>query len=147
LRLVLPEIERGAYTDRELTQIPIGLTNYYEDHWQRIRRASELDWFEYKLPIVIALTIVKEPVSIDLLSDFSYIDEKPKIRAVLQDFEQFIYKNDVDYDGSKQRRYRWYHASFFDFIAAKEDIADERVSLLEGHQKAADKMWKDLFEN
>lgn len=146
LRMVLPEIEQGAYTDLDLNQIPVGLSSYYQDHWRRMRQQSELDWFGYKLPVIIALTVVKEPVSIDLLADFSYIGDKRKIRAVLKDFDQFIYIADVDYDGDKQRRYRWYHASFFEFIAKKEDVADERVNLVEGHRKIADKMWGELFD-
>ncbi len=146
LRMVLSEIECGAYADLELAAIPVGLESYYQDHWRRMRQQSELDWFDYKLPVIIALTVVKEPVSIDLLVDFSYIEDKRKVRAVLSDFDQFIYKADVDYDGGKQRRYRWYHASFFEFIAQKEEVADERVSLVEGHRKIADKMWNELFD-
>jgi hypothetical protein len=146
LRMVLPEIEQGAYTDLDLTAIPAGLFSYYQDCWSRLRRDSELDWFDFKLPVIIALTVVKEPVSIDLLSDFSYIDDKRRIRAVLNDFDQFIYKVDVDYDGGKQRRYRWYHASFFEFIADKEEVSEEHVDLVEGHRKIADKMWSELFD-
>lgn len=146
LRMVLPEIEIGAYTDLELNSIPAGLNSYYEDHWRRMRQQNVLDWFDYKLPVIVALTVVKEPVSIDLITDFSYIEDKRRIRAVLKDFDQFIFKTDVEYEGSTQRRYRWYHASFFEFIAAKEDVADERVDLVEANKKIADKLWSDLFD-
>lgn len=146
LRMVMPEIVSGAYSDLDLTEIPLGLQSYYEDHWRRIRWQSELDWFDYKLPIVVALTVIKESVSIDLISEFSYIDDRRRIRAVLRDFEQFLYKAEVEHEGSTQRRYRWYHGSFFDFIAGKEDIADERVDLTEGNRKIADLMWSDLFD-
>ena len=145
LRMVLPEIEQGAYTDLDLNQIPVGLSSYYQDHWRRMRQQSELDWFDYKLPVIIALTVVKEPMPIERLANFSYIEDKRKIRAVLKDFDQFIYKTDVGYDGGKQRRYRWYHASFFEFIAKKEEVADERVDLVDGHRKIADKMSNELF--
>lgn len=144
LRMVLPEIERGVYSNLNLEAIPTGLQSYYQDHWRRIRQQSELDWFEYKLPIVLALTVIKEPVSIDLLSDFSSIGERRKLRAVLQDFEQFIYKLDVDSEEGKQRRYRWYHASFFDFISHKEEIAEEKVDLRAAHKKIADNISRDL---
>lgn len=147
LRLVLPEIERGAYIDLELAKIPVGLQNYYEDHWRRIKSSSDLDWFEYKLPIIISLTVVKEPVSIDLLSDFSSIRTRSKIRTVLNEFDPFIYKSDVEFEGASQRRFRWYHASFFDFIAAKEDIVEERVNLKDGHKRVADKLWSNLFND
>jgi hypothetical protein len=146
LRMVLPEIESGAYTDLELSSIPAGLNSYYEDHWRRMRQQNELDWFDYKLPVIVALTVVKEPVSIDLIVDFAYIEDKRRIRAVLRDFDQFIFKTDVEYEGGTQRRYRWYHASFFEFIAAKEDIVDERVDLVQANKKIADKLWSDLFD-
>jgi len=144
LRMVLPEIENGAYKDLELSSIPKGLQNYYEDHWRRMRRQSELDWFEYKLPVILALTVSQEPVSMDLLSDFSYIVDKRKIRDVLVDFDQFIYKTDIVSRGEKQRGYRWYHASFFEFIAYREEVADERINLLSAHRKIADKMLQNV---
>jgi hypothetical protein len=147
LRMVLPEIEQGAYVDLELKQIPVGLYSYYQDHWRRMRQQNEFNWFDYKLPVIIALTVVKEPVSIDLLSDFSHIADKRKIRGVLKDFDQFIYTTYVEYEEGKQRRYRWYHASFFDFIAQKEEIADEQVNLVEGHRKIADGTWNDLYSS
>lgn len=146
LRMVLPEIESGAYTDLELNNLPAGLNSYYEDHWRRMRQQNELDWFDYKLPVIVALTVVKEPVSIDLIVDFAYIEDKRRIRAVLRDFDQFIFKTDVEYEDGTQRRYRWYHASFFEFIAAKEDIADERVDLVKANKKIADRLWSDLFD-
>jgi hypothetical protein len=144
LRMVLPEIETGAYTDLELNSIPVGLNSYYEDHWRRMRQQNQLDWFDYKLPVIVALTVVKELVSIDLITDFSYIEDKRRIWAVLKDFDQFVFKTDVEYEGGTQRRYRWYHASFFEFIAAKEDVADERVDLVEANKKIADKLWGDI---
>lgn len=147
LRMVLPEIERGAYTDLELASIPAGLNSYYEDHWRRMRQQNELDWFDYKLPVITALTVVKEPVSIDLIVDFSYIEDRRRIRAVLRDFDPFIFKDDVEYEARTQRRYRWYHASFFEFIAAKEDVADERVDLVAANKKIADRLWSDLFDD
>lgn len=146
LRMVLPEIETGAYTDLELNNIPAGLNSYYEDHWRRMRQQNELDWFDYKLPVIVALTVVKEPVSIDLIADFSYIEDKRRIRAVLRDFDQFIFKTDVEYEGGTQRHYRWYHASFFEFIAMKEGVADERVDLAQANKKIADRLWSDLFK-
>jgi hypothetical protein len=41
---------------------------------------------------------------------------------------------------------RWYHESFFDFIAGKQEIADELVNLHSASEKIVNKMWSDLFE-
>lgn len=145
LRYVLPEIEDGAYKDLNLDQLPAGLQNYYDDHWTRMRGQNEETWFAYKLPIVMALTQVKEPVSIDLIADFSGVQERPRIRTVLQEWRQFLYEELVAYEGGLQKRYRIYHASFHDFIAAKEEIVDERVSRIETNRKIARSLLSDLY--
>ena len=146
LRYVIPEIERGAYTDLALAAIPLGLKNYYEDHWGRMRGQDEEAWFKYKLPVVIALTLVKEAISINLIADFSKVPEKDRIRSVLKQWQQFLYESQVAYQGGLQTRYRMYHASFHDFLAKKEEIADEHVDLIAAHGQIADTMWDDLFD-
>ena len=93
----------------------------------------------------MALTVIKEPVSIDLLSEFSEVAERARIRAVLNEWEQFLHEEEVDQEGKIQKRYRVYHASFHDFIADKEEIAEEKVSRLDAHKKIASKLWKDLY--
>ena len=147
LRHVLHEIERGAYKDLELDVIPVGLENYYEDHWRRMRGKDEEAWFKYKLPIIMALTVVKRPVSIDLIVEFSGVKERPRIRGVLQEWAQFLHEERAKYEDNLQKRYSMYHASFHDFIASKEEVEDERVSLKEAHKKIADVLWKKLYDN
>ena len=83
--------------------------------------------------------------SIDLISDFSKVKQRSCIRAVLRDWAPFLHEEVVEYEGGTQTRYRLYHASFFDFIAKKEDVADERVDLKAAHGQIADTLWKDLF--
>jgi hypothetical protein len=63
LRYVFPEIETGAYRDLDCCALPGGLQSYYDDHWRRMHTGSENDWFTYKLPIIAALTAIREPVS------------------------------------------------------------------------------------
>ena len=145
LRYVLPEIERGVYQDLSLDALPAGLQNYYEDHWRRMRGQDEDAWFAYKLPIVMALTAVEEPVSIDLLTNFSRMRDRARIRSVLKDWEQFLYEERIDYNGGTQKRYRIYHASYHDFIAEKEEVADERVNLKDPHIEIANQLWESLF--
>lgn len=132
LRYVLPEIEHGAYQDLGLDALPTGLKNYYEDHWRCMRRKGELDdeiWFRYKLPVIMALAVTKAPISLDLIAQYSGVQERPRIREILQEWAQFLHEEQVMYQGEMQRRYGLYHASFYDFIAKREEIADERVSI------------------
>lgn len=145
LRYVLPEIENGAYKDLGLDSIPVGLQNYYQSHWGRIRGQDEEAWFKYKLPVLVALTLVKEPVSIDLISDFSRVRERPRIRAVLKEWDPFLYEEQVEYQGGLQRRYRIYHASFHDFIASRDEIVDERQYLEKARKLVADTLWREFY--
>ena len=144
LHYVLPQIERGYYKDLGLEALPAGLQNYYEDHWRRMRSKDEA-WFQYKLPVVMALTVVKEPVSIDLIADFSNVRDRARIREVLDEWEQFLHEEPVPYEGGLQKRYHVYHASFHDFIAKKEEVEEERVSRKEAHKKIADDLYSELF--
>jgi hypothetical protein len=146
LRYVLPEIESGAYTSLSYDALPQGLQNYYESHWHRMRKQANEEWFAYKLPVIIALTVTKQPISIDLLMDFSGVSERPRVRAVLDEWFQFLHSEDVPYNGGLQRRYSLYHASFHDFIAEKEEVADEQVSQKAAHKKIADVLWAELFD-
>jgi hypothetical protein len=143
LRYVLPEIESGAYKDLKLEEIPTGLRNYYQDHWNRMKGQNADEWFKYKLPVLMALTVVHESVSIDQLEEFSDVDS-PRIRTVLQEWQPFLYEEEVSQDGRAQKRYRVYHASFHDFIAEKEEIADERVNRQRAHDKIAEKLLRGL---
>jgi hypothetical protein len=145
LRYVLPEIENGGYADMEPRALPAGLKNYYDDHWRRMRNQDEEIWFKYKLPVVMVLTAVKVPVSVDLIAKFSGVSEIPRIRSVLQEWGQFLHEEVVDEHNGLQRRYRVYHESFHEFIAAKEEVADERVNLRDVHGRIADELWEGFF--
>ena len=147
LRYVLPEIERGAYRDRDFATLPQGLEKYYEDHWYRMRSRDEDAWFNYQLPVLQALTVVKEPVSMDLVVDFSGVKDRRRIRGVLVEWDAFLYKGDFEKEetGRWQKRYRLYHDSFHDFIAAKEEVAEERVDLKAAHGKISAVLWREFY--
>lgn len=149
LHYVLPEIEAGAYRDQRLDALPSGLRNYYEDHWRRMRGHSENeeDWFMYKLPVVMALTVVQAPVSIDLIADFSGVQERVRIRAVLREWAQFLHIDEVLHEDAIQKRYRIYHDSFQDFISDKEEVGDERVSRSVAHQRIAENLLRELYDD
>ena len=156
LRYVIPEVESGAYKDMALQALPAGLGNYYEDHWDRMRSVDREAWFSYKLPIVMSLTRVKLPVSIDLIAKFSGVEERSRIRGVLQDWGQFLHQEVVDNAGEPQKRYRIYHESFLEFIAELDEVkdsADEHAGRAEGvsvsttDKKIADVLWQGLYGN
>ena len=123
LRHVLPEVASGAYHKRPLGWIPNGLMKYYEDHWWRMRGLDETAWNEVKVPVVVALTIVREPVSMDLIAGFSKVSDRRAIRSVLRDWKQFLHISLIEEEN--QKRYRIYHGSYQDFIRAKDEVQDE----------------------
>lgn len=134
-RLVLDDIERGRYRGYEFSELPQGLENYYQDHWQRIKEAGRQDWIDSKLPVILALTVAKEPISVGQMSDYAGVEteapSKRMIRTVLNDFSQFLYEryfHSPDDQHRAEKLYRWYHASFFEFIERKDEI-EEGVSL------------------
>jgi hypothetical protein len=144
LRHVLPQVEDGAYHDRDLRGIPSGLRDYYEDHWRRMRGRDEAGWFSHKLPVIMALTVAREPLSIDQLCVYARIARRAQVRAVLREWAPFLEEHATAAAGPPETRYRLYHSSFFDFVAAKQEVADERVDLSAAHGKIADAMWADL---
>lgn len=145
LRYVLPEIASGAYSHLHLEKLPAGLEDYYEDHWQRMKAQDSDAWFDYKLPIMMALTVVEEPVSKDLIADYSGVSDRRRLTAVLQEWSPFLHREEVSYEGRLQTRYRIYHTSFLEFIARKEEIAEERVSRMEARRRIAGSRLTDLY--
>lgn len=145
LHYVLPEIEKGTYRDRKFEELPAGLQNYYEDHWQRMRVEDRAAWEGYKVPVLVALTIAKEPISMDLIADFSGVEKRSEIRAALDEWIAFLQPIEVEEEGTKETRWRLYHDSFHDFIAAKDQVKDELVDLRAAHGKAAEALWRTLY--
>jgi len=154
LRYVIPELESGAYRDRALTLLPIGLKNYYEDHWERMRSADKEAWFQYKLSVLMALTRVKKPVSIILIAKFSGVQDTPRIRGVLRDWEQFLHTEVATCDGVLENHYRIYHESFLDFIRELDEVKDsaleredisEGVNIAKADERIVEALWGDLF--
>jgi hypothetical protein len=144
LHYVLPEIERGAYATRD--SIPLGLQSYYEDHWARMKELDTQGWYDYKLPVLVALTVAKEPISTNLIADFSGVKDRTRIQEALEEWSQFLQPIEAqDDDGQAQKRYRLYHESFHDFVGAKDQVKEKGVDLKGVHKQVADALWESLY--
>jgi transcriptional regulator with XRE-family HTH domain len=141
LRYVLPEIESGAYKDLDFDRLPVGLENYYEDHWHRMgMTASPLP--KERIKVIYVLSEVRRPVSRALLSDFCKEDEIT-VQSILDVWIQFLHKQRVD----KENRYSLYHNSFRDFLN-RQDIVQAAGFTVEGINKLiGDNLWGDLMGN
>ncbi len=135
LRYVIPELAAtsGAYIYLDLMALPQGLLNYYEDHWKRIKGKDTQIWFDYKLPIIMALSVSESPMSIKLISQISEISETV-ISEVITEWRQFLTLDKMTYSYETITRYRFYHLSFIDFLHDKEQVAAERVSFIQARK-------------
>jgi hypothetical protein len=151
LRYVLPEVANGMYKDAETKSIPTGLSNYYLDHWRRMRGLDEEAWFQYKLPVIVALTLMREPVTLAQLAAYSGIQERALIQSVLREWAPFLH---TEQEEARQHRsdpsalaYRVYHSSFFDFLSKRQEVVAERIDLQAAHRMIADAMERSLYES
>jgi hypothetical protein len=146
LRYVLPEIEDGAYRDLDLANIPATLQGYYDEHWQRMKDSNLEEWFEYKLPTIAGLTVAQEPISVDELAFYTKL-KRSRVRQVLNEWTQFLHKEDHEYEGKHVTQYRLYHLSFLEFVAAKDEVEEERVGLRAMHARFSEVMLKEWYKD
>lgn len=123
LHYVLPEIEKGDYKDINLSRLPVGLQNYYEDHWRRMgMMASPLP--KWKIQVIYVLTELYKPVSRKLLAECCKLDEI-KVQEILDEWEQFLHSSMIE----NTARYSPYHTSFTDFLHRKEVVQAAGVTI------------------
>ena len=125
--------------------LPTGLTAYYDDHWQRMKGADEEAWFAYRLPVLVALTAARRPVSVDMIARFAGVKQRARVSAVLADWEPFIHASSIEVEGQPVTAYRIYHSSFEEFILAKDEVEHERVGLQQAYDRISDDVWSELF--
>ncbi len=126
---VLRELDRGLYRDLSPAELPAGLESYYEDHWRRMRGRDEAAWLGYKLPVLEALAVVDEPLGLEMIQAFSGVGDRHRVRQVLDEWRPFLAVTQAHDSDSGRHLYRLYHRSFFDFIVAKDELADDPVDL------------------
>jgi len=131
LRYVLEDIAQGRYLDRRPDELPFGLTNYYEDLWTRMKARGERSWFDEKLPVIAALTVAQRPVSVGFIDRALVGLGRQKIAAVLAEWQHLLRRERVETLAGQVSRFCLHHASFHQFIAAKDEVAAERVDLAE----------------
>ncbi len=141
LRHVLPEIESGAYHDLDFRDIPVGLQDYYEDHWRRMRMMASQPPAA-KIKILYILSEVCEPVSRKLIADFSS-EEEVCVQGVLGEWEQFLHKRTVD----GETRFGLYHESFRDFLGRREIVQAAGVSIEGINRLIAENLFTELYGN
>lgn len=127
LVFVLFDIRNGLLTRTSIDDIhnlPKGLQSYYQRHW-RTMRAQEPERFEkYYEPVVCQLAVVREPVSLNQLEEWTGLPPM-RISEVVRVWRQFL---NEDSTAEGEPLFRLYHASFQDFLR-------EEVGLTRFHQR------------
>jgi hypothetical protein len=126
LRHVLPAIEKGDYQDLNIENLPQGLQNYYEDHWERMgMNAHPLP--EVKIKIVYLLATALEPVSWTWIVRRLDTQKPILVVQILKEWDQFLREQRLD----GETRYSLYHSSFRDFLY-RQDIVQAAGETIEG---------------
>lgn len=131
LTQVLPALTGNStfYSISNLDEIPHGLTNYYHDHWKRMKLALNSEWEDKVLPIVVALTVSIKSKSIEELMRESRVNDRHFVRKILQAWTGVLHEIIDRESGNPVKLYRLYHASFRDFLYALDEVEDERILL------------------
>ncbi len=136
---VLPELEQGAYKRLNFDDIPVGLENYYEDHWRRMgMMAKPLP--KARIRIIYLFTALKNAVSCELLADFGK-EDPGSVQEILDEWRQFLYRKIVD----STPHYSLYHKSFSDFLCRKDIVKAVGMSMEEANRQIAETIEKDLL--
>ena len=119
LRYVLPAIAEGKYNDLNLNQLPQGLQDYYQTHWERMN----MDDKAQKMKVIILYILVEfaKPIPCNKIAAITEKDEF-HVQKILDEWTEYLRKQPEDgYDC-----YSIYHASFLNFLKPKKELNPEK---------------------
>jgi hypothetical protein len=131
LRYVLPAIAEGKYNDLNLTQLPQGLQNYYQTHWERMKMNDSSK--KMKVMILFILVEIGTPISGEMMFDIVNEDECD-VDDILNEWIEYLKPQTIDEDIC----YSIYHASFLDFLKAKKELKPTRNLFEDVNQRIVD---------
>jgi len=117
LRYVLPAVASGGFKNGTISELPQGLGEYYQSHWNQMQIASPVEFDELYAPIVCMLAVAREPVTVDQLQKWTGKDRGRIVHAISQ-WHEFLEESSVQ----ETRRYRVYHMSFQEFLQKAVDL-------------------------
>ncbi|MGY1631887.1 hypothetical protein ACI784_09310 [Geodermatophilus sp. SYSU D01186] len=136
LHHVLPDIDRGLLQDRALEGLPIGLWQYYSDQLERMRGRDETAWFDYKIPVIVALSAERKPLTVGQIAESSGIRERGRIVGALQEWAPFLETVPVTYSGRRLKAYKIYHSRFHDFL--RDQVSGVSEGIIEAEDRIID---------
>ena len=133
LSLVLDALERGELRELGPGDLPQGLQRYYSKHWKLMQGADEEAFLTWKRPVLEALAVAPEPLSLERVMEFSRVADRRRVQRALELWRPFLHVTREP--GENRRRvelYSIYHESFREFLEEKADIAGAKERYLEG---------------
>lgn len=144
LRHVLPAIEAGGYlADRDIADLPAGLTEYYADQLERMKGTDDEAWFSWKRPVVTALADAGQPLTIREIATAAGVRDMARVAAIVREWLQFLDGVPVTRDGRGTRAYRIFHASFKEFLLQEVGNAAEMDMMDRLHREARHRFTDD----
>lgn len=135
LKYVVGDIEQGLYRDLEIKELPVGLEQYYENHWFRMGMNTR-PLPKEKIKIIYILCEIRRPVSRALIADFAK-EEEVNVQYVLDEWGQFLRM----YSEEGRKIISLYHNSFRDFLHRKEIVQAAGVTIEGINALISDNLW------
>ena len=137
---VLGDIEQGRYKDFSIQDLPSGLENYYETHWQLMgMNAQPLP--RSKIKIVYVLATIEQAVSADHISRIAGDDVLTVQEVLTHDFGQFLLIQNIE----NELCYSVYHSSFSDFLYRKDIVQAAGVMLEDILLQITNSLWEGVY--
>ncbi|RCJ38765.1 NACHT domain protein [Nostoc minutum NIES-26] len=137
LRYVLPGIAKGEYNDLSLKQLPDGLQEYYQVHWQRMGMEEKPQ--EVKVFILFILVEIGTPIPCEMIAAIAEQDEY-EVQVVLDEWVEYFKLQNI----KGENCYSIYHASFLDFLKVKRILDSKRKLFQEVNQRIADYLIEEM---
>lgn len=118
LRYVLAELRSGTRALDDLESLPAGLWQYYAQYWSRWQGSHNATWATVDRPLLVTLTAVQEPLSLDLLCALSGCADAERAATLVSDAWRPFLEVVADDDGE---RYAAFHDSLREFVAGRVD--------------------------
>jgi pimeloyl-ACP methyl ester carboxylesterase len=139
LRYVLPAIQADPSLYDHPDNLPQGLTEYYRDHWRRVRAGTDPTMWERCVKIIYVLCEAEQVVPLEWIAKYS--KETPFLaEEALSRWRQFL---DTQPVGGKTY-YQIYHASFRDFLRRDETVQSAGLTLADVNEGIADQQAEAL---
>jgi len=134
LHYLVSHITQGRFDDLNLHNLPLGLKNYYEDHWVRMGMTIK-PLPKAKLKLLYILSEVRRPISGQLLA-FLAAEDRLTVSSVIEEWGPFLHT----YMHEGEVRYAIYHESFREFLRRKDIIGAAGMTLKQIHSDIANRL-------